>query len=615
MEDYDIFQHNPHKRPPLDLDVVGSICAFVTEYPDLLSLSLTCSAFRPLAARTMLRTRPVVLKKVVTILKFHNFVFTDAAARLPHIVALVIDVAYDEIHPPPECRERAIEALIAILRNAPSLKTLELSSSASRWLFGYLNDSRLSASVGKITSLRELTINGRTEVDFISAVRAPLTRLTLCFLSPVGGLKDWSPTDLSATLARFNDSLKSLSIEESGVRLERSSLGFPVPTLTQFHAVRSLILNHLVALPDLSILLELFPNLDGTVHLAGFANYRVPGVDQDVDGPERYNYFKGAREENGKAQERRRWTRLERLICDVDTFFVLNLRCPIGLTIVHHCAAEASSVLRRQYLVESLRENPPTHLNIQLAMWYGPDKHALDGAIPPEAAATLTHLTLCVKYVYDNGLDPTSDSHYADTRWDDLWRDAILPVIEPLRALTHFRLVFHCKAQEAENCVRPIKEEPIVGDLRPSSDGGRFDFTAVASAIADVLPSLRYCFLTNSVYVPKGSGSWAFTVGEQWCVSRAWRVGRAPTGTPGSDSDSVDHPGLGLGLAAAVDSCGTSGLRELEELHDAVAEKMIERERLDLSEEEQASAFERGFFDMACANLVFVETQEMIELD
>ena len=215
MEDYDIFQHNPHKRPPLDLDVVGSICAFVTEYPDLLSLSLTCSAFRPLAARTMLRTRPVVLKKVVTILKFHNFVFTDAAARLPHIVALVIDVAYDEIHPPPECRERAIEALIAILRNAPSLKTLELSSSASRWLFGYLNDSRLSASVGKITSLRELTINGRTEVDFISAVRAPLTRLTLCFLSPVGGLKDWSPTDLSATLDRKSTRLNSSHSGES----------------------------------------------------------------------------------------------------------------------------------------------------------------------------------------------------------------------------------------------------------------------------------------------------------------------------------------------------------------------------------------------------------------
>ena len=607
MEEYDLFQHNPHKTPPLNSDIVDSICAFVTEYPDLLSLSLTNSHFRPLATHSMLRNRPVVLKKVATISKFHDFIFSDAAARLPHVASLVIHASRGEDRLDPECKERAIGTLIAILRGASSLKSLALKSSISLRPLGYLDDPRLSAAVGEVASLRELKIGGQAEVaDFIGAVRSPLTKLTLRFLNPLGGFKDWSAASLSGALSHFKDSLESLTIDSSDTRLERSSLGSRAPTFTQFHAVRSLNLSHLVAVPDLHILMELFPNLDGTVHLAKFVYRGVPENEF-----ERHNFFKKVREENGKAQERRRWTRLERLICDVDTFFVLNLRCPIGLTIVHHCAAEASSVLRRQYLVESLRENPPSRLNIQLAMWYGPDKHALDGAIPFEAAATLTHLTLCVKYVYDNGLDPTSDSHYADTRWDDLWRDAILPVIEPLRGLTHFRLVFHCKAQEAENCVRPIKEEPIVGDLRPSSDGGRFDFTAVASAIADVLPSLRYCFLTNSIYVPKGSGSWAFTVGEQWCVSRAWRVGRAPA--LGSGSDGVDHPGLGP--AAAVDRRGTSGLRELEELHDAVAETMIERERLDLSEEEQASAFERGFFDMACANLVFVEIQEMIELD
>ncbi|KAM5546096.1 hypothetical protein V8D89_000222 [Ganoderma adspersum] len=561
----------------------------------------------------MLRTRPVVLKKVVTIPKFHDFVFTDAAARLPHLkpVALVIDVAYAETYPYPECKERAIEALIAILRHAPSLKSLELSSSASRRLLGYLDDARLSAAVGEIPSLRELTIGGRTQVtDFISAVRAPLTRLTLCFLSPVG-LKDWSPTCLSATLSRFKDSLKSLSIEESGVRLERSSLGSPaLSRFTQFHALRSLTLNHLVALPHLSILLELFPNLDGTVHLAGFANYRVPGAAQDVDGPERYNFFKSVREDNGKAQERRRWTRLERFICDVDTLFVLNLRCPIGLTIVHHCAADASSVVRRRCLVESLREHPPTHLNLQLAMWLGPDENALDGTIPPEAAATLTHLTLCVKYVYDNGPGPTApDSHYVDTRWDNLWRDAILPVIEPLRALTHFRLVFHCDAQEAGDSLRPIKEEPLVEDLRPTSDGGRFDFTGVASVIADALLSLRYCFVTNSVCVLETRDGYAYTVGGQWRESRAWRVACAPATS--SNSNSVDHPGP----AAAVGTCGSSGRRELEELHDTVAETIMEREGLDLSEDEKASAVGRSSFGMVCANVVFADIQEAMQWD
>ena len=31
--------------------------------------------------------------------KFHDFIFSDAAARTPHIIALVVDVAYDEDFP------------------------------------------------------------------------------------------------------------------------------------------------------------------------------------------------------------------------------------------------------------------------------------------------------------------------------------------------------------------------------------------------------------------------------------------------------------------------------------------------------------------------------------
>ena len=77
-------QLNP-QMPSLDLDILASICAFLTEYADLLSLSLTSSVLHPIAVRAMLRNRPVVLEKVDTIVKFHDFIFPDSASRLPRV--------------------------------------------------------------------------------------------------------------------------------------------------------------------------------------------------------------------------------------------------------------------------------------------------------------------------------------------------------------------------------------------------------------------------------------------------------------------------------------------------------------------------------------------------
>ncbi|PIL28825.1 hypothetical protein GSI_08870 [Ganoderma sinense ZZ0214-1] len=159
-----LFQPNPRTRPPLDFDVLSTIWAHVTEYPDLLSLSLTSSVFRPLAIRTMLRARPVVLRKIATILKFHDFVFSDPDARMPHIVAVVIHVTDYEYDTDPDCSEPAIQALLAILKRARCLVSLELSSSVNGSPLGYLDDPRLSAAVGELVSLRDLTICGRTQV-------------------------------------------------------------------------------------------------------------------------------------------------------------------------------------------------------------------------------------------------------------------------------------------------------------------------------------------------------------------------------------------------------------------------------------------------------------------
>ena len=186
----DLFQPDL-QMSSLDLDIIDTVCVFLTEYSDLLSLSLTCSAFRPIAIRNMLRNRPIVLKNVAAICKFHDFVFSDAAARPSNLIALKIEFSHYETHP--ESSERAIDCLVAILKRAASLVSLELHSSANKRPLGYLDDPRLAAAVSELATLRELTICGRTKaVDFIAAVRSPLKKLAIHFMDPVGG-SEWSP--------------------------------------------------------------------------------------------------------------------------------------------------------------------------------------------------------------------------------------------------------------------------------------------------------------------------------------------------------------------------------------------------------------------------------------
>ena len=275
-----------------------------------------------------------------------------------------------------------------------------------------------------------------------------------------------------------------------------------------------------------------------------------------------------------------------------------------SLTIIYNCAVEPLSIGRR-FLVESLCDHPPTHLNLHITQWYLVDDPSICGMIPPGTAATLMHLTLCVKYQYDGiSLHATLPAP-PETRWDDLWRHKLLPVLEPLHALTHFRLVFHCHAREAEEPARPIAEEPFVGDLRPIFRSGRFDFTTFASAIADALPSLQYCFVTNSAWAYETKLICTINIVEWWCESRVWRVAYTPTA--GGD---IHHLGP-AGVAAAVSM--VNGLRrELVQLEDDVAEAMIQREDLILSMEEKASGVEH-LFVWVCANVVLMDVQSQMQ--
>ena len=150
-----------------------------------------------------------------------------------------------------------------------------------------------------------------------------------------------------------------------------------------------------------------------------------------------------------------------------------------------------------------------------------------------------------------------------------------------MHSLTHFRLVFHCETWWGHRDYEPHKawsteEDPLLEDLRPES---KFDFPAVTSAIAAALPSLRYCFLTSSAWVGVLSTVTTYSLVERWRESRAWRVARVPPDHDGAEG------------ADTVDTVTCASIRrELVELHDNVAETIMERQDLVLSEEEKASA-------------------------
>ena len=106
----------------------------------------------------------------------------------------------------------------------------------------------------------------------------------------------------------------------------------------------------------------------------------------------------------------------------------------------------------------------------------------------------------------------------------------------------------------------------LLEDLRPAS----FDFAAVASAIVDEIPSLRYCFVTVGAWVGKGCPS---VLVECWCESRAWRVVHCV----GDTVDTTDG------------TCACRAGRELVELHNDVAETIIAKEDLGVSMDEAVS--------------------------
>ncbi|PIL30092.1 hypothetical protein GSI_07766 [Ganoderma sinense ZZ0214-1] len=145
----------------------------------------------------------------------------------------------------------------------------------------------------------------------------------------------------------------------------------------------------------------------------------------------------------------------------------------------------------------------------------------------------------------------------------------LIAALRPLHKLTHLRVVIGASVYVHKEASWP---RAPWGEYAHSFRGSRFDFGGTAATLARGLPSLQYVFITTGGFLtswvveeddPEEEGRWELY--ERWYVSHGWRV--AAPGT-GASEETGEGPGL-------------------VELHEDVAETIIRREELVLSERDE----------------------------
>ncbi|PIL30086.1 hypothetical protein GSI_07772 [Ganoderma sinense ZZ0214-1] len=538
----------------LNVDVLAIVCEFLTDVPDILAFSLTCSALRLVANRWLLSMKPIYLADGVSVRRFHSFLFADVPARAPHIREL------DIINPPPRPPLRPTlpgdsSLLREILISCPRLERVAvfLQDGSHRCT----DDPRVTDAIAGIQSLRSLSILGTSvyALDLLRQVRAPLRKLNIDFLNDQ--LDFWSPAALEMFLPRhLPPILEKLELYNFITDLDDPQLqnhprivssSQPYRSMTTYPLVRSLYAVCLFQRPLLDHLQHFFPALDGTLSLGILGASPQPQLRRS-------------------SHSRPVWKKLDRVICDPPMFYVLGLRCPIRLVMLDFCSPLA---MVRRCVEPALREHPVPRLKITFAMTEGRD--VLDGLFSPEVARALTHLTLVLEFANDGpGSEPEADVETVEhLRWADLL-DTLIPRLRPLHKLTHLRLVVHTNIHHDPSC--PIAySDAFVRETRPSA----FDFAGAAARLAGTLPALRCVFVATSAYlavpdpdVEARSYYSYWKMVERWYEPRGWRVDRLDSG----------HAREGEG-----DREGEGG-PVLIELRKDVAEAIMEDEELVLSE-------------------------------
>ncbi|PIL31121.1 hypothetical protein GSI_05817 [Ganoderma sinense ZZ0214-1] len=524
--------------PRLNLDILRLVCDCLTDVPDVLSFAITCSALTEDALRRRLRMAPVDLADAKMIDSFYTFIFSNQPSRAPYIYGLTI--LSSEHYLPFTHRsdfEMISSRLVGILEAAVHIQYLDFNTSIGNAVFD---------AVVKLTTVHELRILNDVLVFQepllvgLPTFRSPLRSLHITGNEPIGGAIPAS--FLHNCLSHLAPTLELLDLDDFPIDVLPSSV------TTQFTAVRSLKFRTSFA-PDcdlLGVLLQLFPNLDNTLELS------LPIYMED----DHAHAFHDRCEE---AQRRHCWSRLDRLVCNAGIAYLLALRCPIRRMDLEVRLPGATS-----HLAETLRRHCPPRLHVRISLYSG--FGALDGLFPPEAADRLTHLVLFTDIGVHHGR-PSHRRNYDYIR-SNRFMNRLLRSIKHLR-LTHLHVVFRY------TIYLPMrKAAPDADSVGHNGFGDGMDLEVTKARLVDTMPTLRYLFLTTCGQTRTGTPRnrlWEFSnnVLSRWFASKAWRVVHDGEDLHPSESDSD------VGLGSCV------------ELSGEAAERIMEREELQLSRDEE----------------------------
>ena len=405
--------------PLLNIDVLAIACEFLTDVSDVLSMALTSSSVHPIAIRWLLHMCPVYLRSGPSICRFHFFLFADEPARAPHIRALHIDLRWPV---PAQSRDEICSLLIHILEPCEHLERLTIAFQQES--LPIIAEPSFLHAMTAIPSLKSFSVRS---ASFDGIMLLPHFRTPLCMIgihtqyATVGTrcpatLKEFLPCAVVNTLENLE--LDRFAIEPLDAQTPDD---VPIPSvfsMAPYPAMRSLSVDSFRGMPLLAHLQHLFPALDGTLHINQFHMwYRISEhVAVEIRA-------RNQRSQDSDGGASRPWQKLDRVVCEAPMFYVLGLRCPIGLAMIH-----CGSVENYRYAAVALRENPVPRLKLTLYHELG----MFEGLFSPELAGRLTHLTLCLLYsnIYEHS---TSGRSQADTAANPQfqWQDVLVCMQAP----------------------------------------------------------------------------------------------------------------------------------------------------------------------------------------
>ncbi|KAJ8456727.1 hypothetical protein ONZ51_g11953 [Trametes cubensis] len=322
---------------------------------------------------------------------------------------------------------------------------------------------------------------------------------------------------LGRLLEHLAPTLEVLELTEGNVLYSQGDRGGPFP------AVRSALLGLQSGPVWTDVLVNMFPSLDGILDIGPLHGH--DGAPLRADAPEQAR----VRALNRAYQEQHSWGKLDRVVGDTHTLYMLGLTVP------------------------------------RAALHGRPGLDVFDGLVPEEVASKLTHLV--VMLAYDNC--ETSSGADAATVQIIKWEDVLSKVKSSLRHchhLTYLLLIVRCGI---------YVNEPDLDYSRDFATSIRsLDHEATARELKDAAPSLRYVFVTSNgcfsgVRIPKEENSeradWepAYDL-----VTRGWFITR--TGWTDVDIDRPEVP-----------------LQHLRRLNDEVIEGVVRSQDLLINPEDE----------------------------